>query len=311
MINKRGFEFSFTWLFVILVGLAIIFIALYVSSNLLDTSANEYQTQTAAELGALLNPLETSLASQASYTITLPEETRIYNRCYPDGAFGVQEIRTSVRSGLGKEWPTPGGPHSFSNKYLFSSNVVQGSKLHFFVVPLNMPYKVGDVIVLYDRPYCMVAPPRAIEEDIQSLGMELINVSETKSACPRDSLTVCFDGSRCDINVQIVGDGLSGIVTKNKTSMNYYGSLIYGAIFSDPVLYDCQTMRLRKRAAYLAELYEGKSAILSSEGCSSGMESDLRVYGATLLDSRKTLGEIGAYSDSLMEANDKLSCSLF
>ena len=311
MRSKRGFEFSFTWLFVILIGLAIIFIALYVSSNLLDTSANEYQTRTAAELGALLHPLETSLATQASYTVELPEETRIYNRCDSTGNFGVQDIRTSVRNGIGKEWPTPGGPHSFSNKYLFSSSIVQGDTLHFFVVPLKMPYKIGDIIILYDRSYCMVAPPRAMEEDILSLGMELVNVSSTKAGCAKGSVSVCFDGSRCDVNVQVRGDGSSGVVTKNRTSVDYYGSLIYGAIFSEPSLYECQSMRLRKRAAHLAELYEGKSSLLSSRGCSSGMESDLRIYGAALLDDRKTLSEIGIYSDSLMEANDKLSCSLF
>ncbi|MEK6896467.1 MAG: hypothetical protein AABX12_03355 [Nanoarchaeota archaeon] len=311
MKNQRGFEFSFTWLFVILIGLAILFIALYVSSNLLETGSVEYQTRTAAELGALLHPLETSLASQASYTVELPEETRIYNRCYPDGAFGTQEIRTSVRSGLGKEWPRLGEPNSFSNKYLFSSEIIQGNKLHFFVLPLAMPYKVGDIIVLYDKAYCFVAPPRAIEEDIESLGMELVNVSAVKTSCPRGSVTVCFDGSRCDINVQIRGDGSSGVVNKNRTSVNYYGSLVYGAIFSEPELYDCQSTRLRKRAAQLAALYEGKSSLLASRGCSSGMESDLRIYGAALLDSRKTISDIGVYSDSLRRTNDLLSCSLF
>lgn len=309
--NKRGFEFSFTWLFVVLIGLAILFVALYVSSQLLKTGTTEYQTRTAAELGAILHPLETSLASQASYTVALPEETRIYNKCYSEGAFGKQEIRTSVKSGLGEEWPRPSEAHSFSNKYLFSSEIVQAKNLQFFVVPLEMPYKTADLIVLYDKTYCFVSPPRFVKDDIESLDMKLINVTTLRAQCPQGSVSVCFDGSRCDVNVQLEGDGTIGSVTKNRTTVGYYGPLVYGAIFSDAELYKCQVTRVRARAAHLAELYEGKGTLMAARGCTSGMQSELRTYGALLLDSSNSIQQIGAYSDALGRDNALLSCRLF
>jgi hypothetical protein len=311
MPNKKGFEFSFTWLFVVLIGMAILFVALYVSGQLLNTSNTEYQTRTAAELGALLHPLETSLASQAAYTVRLPEETRIYNQCREIGAFGTQEIRTSVRSGLGEEWPRPSEPHTFSNKYLFSSTIVQTRELNFFVVPIEMPYKVADLVILYDKSYCLVSPPRFVSEDIESLGMKLVNVTTSKTLCSKGSVSVCFDGTRCDVQVQLEGDGTVGSVTKNRTTVSYFGPLVYGAIFSDPELYNCQVTRVRARAAHLAELYERKSALMDVRGCTSGMESELRTYGALLLDKANTIKEIGAYSDALGRDNALLSCRLF
>jgi len=40
-------------------------------------------------------------------------------------------------------------------------------------------------------------------------------------------------------------------------------ALLYAAIFSDPITYNCQVKRLMKRAGELARLYEQKSEFLS------------------------------------------------
>ena len=59
--NKKGFEFSFSWMFSIIVGSVIIFLAIYAATNILKTSTIEEETKIASQFGSLLNPVETNL----------------------------------------------------------------------------------------------------------------------------------------------------------------------------------------------------------------------------------------------------------
>ncbi len=91
----------------------------------------------------------------------------------------------------------------------------------------------------------------------------------------------------------------------------FYDSLLYGAIVSDKKQYDCQVMRLRQRAGEIARLYLGKTELLSAQGCSSGLEIDLRNYAEHLATSTSTLSSLIYESKLLGENNEKLSCKLF
>ena len=308
---KKGFEFSFTWLFALSVGAIIIFLAIYASRGLIKTGTEEYNTKVAAELGVLLNPIGTNLESSKHYSLALPDETRLFNDCSSDGAFGLQKLSVSVRSGIGQEWPKAGIPHKFANKYVFSQHAVQGKELELFVKPFNFPFKVGDLIILYSTPFCFVAPPSDVEREVNfGDGARYINVTTSKENCPMGSVSVCFSGGTgCNITVIMNQDGRSGRVMKQGQPLFYYDALLYGAIVADKETYDCQVARLMKRTAELALLYAAKSELLSSRGCSSGLEGDLRSYAQHL--SSNNLPGLIIESETLERDNEKLTCGLF
>ena len=63
MRGKRGIEFSFAWIFAILVGAAILFIAIFAATRLVTTERAVGEAETAKQLGILLNPVETGIES--------------------------------------------------------------------------------------------------------------------------------------------------------------------------------------------------------------------------------------------------------
>lgn len=59
--DKKAFEFSFGWIFAVIVGAVFIFLAIYASMKLLETQRNTQDTELGKKLGIILTPLETSL----------------------------------------------------------------------------------------------------------------------------------------------------------------------------------------------------------------------------------------------------------
>ena len=115
MINKKGFlQISFPWLFAIIVGAVILFLAIYASTTIIKTEKTTLDATSAKEIGVLLNPLETGFETGKTTSITFPTQTRIYNRCNNDGYFGRQIIKVSQLS-LGS-WSDSGIDVGFSNK---------------------------------------------------------------------------------------------------------------------------------------------------------------------------------------------------
>lgn len=299
--NKRGFEFSFAWIFAIIAGAAIIFLAVYASTSLIGNSRYETDTKIAAQLESVLNPVGTNLEEAKLLTIGFPDETRVFNRCSEAGNFGTQSLSTSVRSGIGREWLPPGAEISSKDKYVFSESSVQSNEVYAFVKPLEMPYKIADLIFIYAGSYCFVGPPRDIEEEITDLSMPGINISSNVKECPEGSKSVCFSSSDRDCD--------------KKVSLNAADeeTLIYAAIFSDDKIYECQLRRLMKRNAELAAIYGEKSEFLAGQGCSTNLAGELGSY-ASMLNNFKDSGDIVPIklkADELEEKNDKLICKLF
>ena len=134
MKGKHGFEFSFGWIFAIVVGAAILSLAIYAAVKIVGQERDIQQTIAGKEIGIILSPIETSLeGSKASY-ITFPVRTRVFNDCDNVGFFGTQKISTSIESGIGKQWVKPSTQSRFYNKYLFSSSTVEGKTA---IVPRN------------------------------------------------------------------------------------------------------------------------------------------------------------------------------
>src|SRR3990167_565357 len=92
--SKNGFlEISFAWLFALIVGAVILFLAIYTTTKVVKTEQTTIDAETAKRIGILLNPLETEFETGKTTSIILPSETKIYNGCNNIGIFGRQLIR--------------------------------------------------------------------------------------------------------------------------------------------------------------------------------------------------------------------------
>tara|TARA_Y100000034_G_C6796993_1_gene357302 strand:+ start:29 stop:952 length:924 start_codon:yes stop_codon:yes gene_type:complete len=267
--NKRAFlQISFAWLFAIIVGGFILFLAIFTSTKIINVEQTSLDAQTAKEIGVLLNPLETGFETGKKNSLTLQAETRIYNRCNNDGVFGRQIIKVSQKS-FG-EWTDTDVNVGFSNKHVFSEDFVEGKKFFLFSKPFEFPFKVADLIYLTssDKEYCFVNPPEEIKDEISDLNQENL-FSEN---CPANSVEVCFDSNDCDISVNYG----ARFVEKDDEKMYFYSdSLMYAAVFSDKEIYECQLKRVMQRTSQLTSLYKDKAEFISREGCNSNLNSDL------------------------------------
>ena len=309
--NKKGFEFSFSWMFSIIVGSVIIFLAIYAATNILKTSTIEEETKIASQFGSLLNPVETNLEDAKFSFVEFSEETRLYNDCEEAGNFGRQKISTAIKSNSERGWAERGVPITLHNKYIFSEEAVDGKTMYLLSKPFKMPFKLADLIIIYSENYCFVNSPPKIEEEVEDLDMDKIEIRNSVESCERSSKKVCFnsDSSGCDIIVNTDYERVS----KNDKTVYYVDSLIYGAIFSDPLIYECQVKRLIKRLSMLSQLYRDKTDFLSSKGCSSNLGADLTDFVSNLEDVESSSGlkAIETESKEIGGRNELLSCKLF
>ena len=190
-------QISFAWLFAIIVGVFILFLAIYATTKLISTEQETLDAKTGKEIGILLNPLETSFETAKVTSFTMPVETRIYNKCDDYGMFGKQIIQISQKSF--NEWTETDIDISFSNKYIFSEKHVEGKKFYVFSKPFDFPFKVTDLIYMISslEEYCFINPPEDIETEISDLKQKNLLFED----CSDDSIKVCFDSSDCDVSV--------------------------------------------------------------------------------------------------------------
>ncbi len=304
--NKKGVEFNFAWLFAILAGAVILFLAIYFASNLIKTSNKEITSTTAKQLSIILEPMETGLASAKKIsTISLKDETKIYNDCYESGGFGLQRISLSSKS-LGK-WTSKSADIPITNKYLFSRDIEQGKDFYVFSKPFELPWKVSEIIFLTSSSYCFLDSPDFIKDELESLGLENTKLGN----CSKEDEIVCFSGGvNCNINVNLIGneEDYYGSVSTDTESVNYAGSLMYGAIFSSKEVYECNLARLGKRLLQQALIYEDESRFLSSKcGTSSTM---LMINAARNLSSDNILG-LNEVAKNVDKQNEAAECKLW
>jgi len=266
--NKTGaFEISFAWLFAILVGGFILFLAIFASVKLIGVGEQEVSAKTSKEIGILLNPLETGFESARSASFTLPSETRIFGSCDLEGSFGRQLIGVSQKSF--NQWVETDLEVQFLNKFIFNEEFVEGKKFYIFSKPFNFPFKVGDLIYLSSQNYCFLDAPDHIAREVENLNQKNLLVGN----CTDPSIKVCFSSeSECNMEVDY-----SGKSVKKSSGTMYFeeDSLMYAAIFSERGVYECQVQRLMKKIDQLSQVYQNKMIITSREGCDSNLESDL------------------------------------
>ena len=306
MRNKRGYlQISFAWLFAILVGAVILFLAIFLSTKLIRTEQTSMGAQTGKEIGILLNPLETSFETGKTTSLTLPVETRIYNKCNNNGVFGNQIIQISQKSF--NKWTETDIDIAFSNKYIFSERYVEGKKFYVFSKPFEFPFKVADLIYITSslEKYCFVNPPEDIEEELSDLGQENLLIEDCSDS---KNIMVCFEDSDCDINVNYY----SKYVEKDDEKMYFGGdALMYAAIFSNSDVYECQLKRLMQRVENLALLYKDKALFVAETGCHSNLNLIELVNAAGSFSSSEELYEMNYLVEDIKEKNDLAECVLW
>jgi hypothetical protein len=275
--NKKGaLEFSFSWIFAILVGAFILFMVIFAIIKLMDTFNQEGSSEAAKNIGVLLNPLESGFESATKSLIKTQIETRIYPDCVAGGGsndyFGKQTIRISEKTSSNK-WSNIGTTTSIQNKYIFSENYVEGKNFYIYSKSFDFPFKVGDLLYLTSNSssYCFIDAPERIEDEIKN-SLNAPNIFFKN--CPEETLRVCFSTTtNCDV---IVRENQKS-VRKNGEIVYYEGdALMYAAIFSSKEIYECQLLRLMKRAEQLSLIYQKKSDFLYKEvGCLPEISTDL------------------------------------
>lgn len=320
MSNRKGFEFSFTWMFSILVGAAVIALAIYGVSKLIGSERNIQDTESAQQLQIIFNPLHTSVESGTRpRDLTFSSESRLSVSCNSNKQpYGEERISIASRSALGRPWQDSGLENAIRAQYIFSEKIVQGKKMNVLVQPFLFPYKVADVITLWSGSYCFVNPENEIEETLGSTGLNVSNVEivNALSKCRLNSTRVCFSGvgsgesiSGCDV---IVNSALKQVKKKGKI-MYYEGSLVYGAIFSDPEIYECNVKRLMMRTSKLAEIYTKKSQVISYvSGCGSGVGELVSIYKTQVqINNSRELSRIQLSATQMAREQQSVLCSLW
>ncbi|MCL5018373.1 MAG: hypothetical protein M1416_01245 [Candidatus Pacearchaeota archaeon] len=310
MQNKGGaLEISFGWLFAIIAGIVIIFLAIYLSTRLIGTEQETKSAETGKEIGILLNPLETSFESAQTTSITIPVDTRINNGCELIGTFGRQTIQLDQKSF--NEWTRTDINVFFNNKYIFSGERAEGKRFYIFSKPFKFPFKVADLIYMTtaNEQYCFIGAPFSIEEELSNLNQANLLTEN----CTGSEIEVCFNNEDCDVNV----DYNFGSVEKNGEVMYFDegdDALMYAGIFSSKEIYECQLKRLMMRVKTISILYANKEIISEKEGCTE--ESLIGELGAlsNLAESFGNSGEIGgikSLAESIDSKNSGRRCPLW
>ena len=313
--NKKALEMSFAWIFAIIAGAAILFIAVYIAITLVDVGEYEINTKTTQAIINLLDPLQTSTEQgKTPEPLTLTKETRIYTMCSSSGNFGENRIQIQEKSGFrDNQWTEKSGDIGTISQYIFADEEIQGKKIYFFIMPYKMPFKVADIMILHTKPYCFVNPVREIKDFIEPLSGNGINITNSVSQCPGNSIKVCFETKTgCDIGVYGAGEGI-GIVQKDGKEIVYQGNLVYAAIFSSKNNYECGVKRIMMRLEYLSELYSKKAGFVSIKGCNTGLLSDINLLG-TLAHNFKNpndLNSIKTQADEIDRKNENAICQLY
>ncbi|MCK5043522.1 hypothetical protein KAR52_00790 [Candidatus Pacearchaeota archaeon] len=306
MKNKRGYlQISFAWLFAIIVGGIILFLAIFLSTKLIRTEQTSISAQTGKEIGVLLNPLETGFEVWKTTSLSLPTETRIYNKCNNNGIFGRQIIQISQKSF--DKWTETDIDIGFSNKYIFSEEYVEGKNFYIFSKPFEFPFKVSDLIYITSasEKYCFIDAPSHIKEEISVLNQKNLFAEDCSDS---ESIKICFQGENCEINI----DSYSQYVEKDGKRLYFEGdALMYAAVFSEPDVYECQVKRLMQRVKNLALLYKDKANFISQKSdCQSNLDLLKLSNFADALESSKDLSSVSFIVDEVKEQN-KGVCKLW
>ena len=330
MKNKKAFEISFTTLFAIIVGAAILVLAVYGAMKIGNNQRFTIDTEIAEKILILTDPLQAGFAEGRHGEMEFKQETRINNFC-DDAGFGKNDIGVSTKSNIGGDWVLVGGGVQTGgervpvyNKYIFSRGKVQGKQFYVFSKPFYFPFKVSDLIFLTsnNEQFCFISPPDNIDSELRGMGIPNIKVYDAanSSACPINSTRVCFGSGAGSCNVNVYGTCTTncegtydeGYVEKKGIRYNYANSLMYAAIFSEKDIYDCNVRRLMYRAARVSEVFAEKTDLMNARGCNSKMKADLLTFaGFAMNATEKNVIALNQVAKQVGSAQDLELCGVW
>ena len=289
--NKRGIAMSFNWIFAILAGGFILFLAIFSAGKFIKTSEQTLYTETAASLISLFDPLETGLASGKAHEIGFKKKSKIFLDCeeFLNPPFGKQTISFSEQT-FGDKYGEKGQRVSIKNKYIFSDDVVEGDDVYIFSKPFFMPFKVTDMVMVtsQDQDYCFYESPEYVQESLEGLNMKNIIFMNSTNEC--EGIDVCFGASKTNCEVKVIEDQGYLINKESGKRVYYAGDMIYGAIFSSPAMYECNVKRIKVKFDELVKIYLEKIAIIERKDCVSNIGGKLSAMLGRVEDSRALIG---------------------
>ena len=308
MRNKSG-VFNFVWLFAIIAGAAILVLAVYGAMKAGDVQRFQTDSEIAKSISVLMDPLQSGFAEGSHGKISFTQETRINNDCsFVD--FGSNDVSVSTRSGVGEAWVPAGVASSMPNKYVFSGERNSGKDFYVFSKSFEFPYKVADLIFMTTGKYCFLGAPEDLVDDVVAMRVPNIEVEN----CSYDAVKVCF-GYGNDCNITVVGTSSSyevGTVEKDGESLIYVGDFMYGAIFADEDIYECNVRRLMYRTGMIADVYLEKADLMDARGCNTNLQGKLAAWKG-MVDGADSgdLGPLRTAARGLGRDEDGEACGLW
>jgi len=304
---------EFAWIFAVIVGALILFLAFYFVGTKLLSQEQEQKTVQAQSLDILLNPFAQfgNIGATTANIIDLQQKSTITFECEKQG----QELGTNTITMTAKEAAIP---RVVYDKYIFSEQTVEARKLQGISLPFQMPWRVADIIILwpYDARYCFISAPSSIKAKLSNETSTGLNISSlyfvnNAASCPENSTTVCFGASgSCDILVNIQ----QGSTRKLGTVYFAGEALMYASIFSDKQIYECNVKRLASRLYSEASVYDERTRALASKGCTATYNLAALKKAATDVSSsasQSNLNSLYQASQVIQNQNNVGDCSLF
>ncbi|VVB79742.1 Uncharacterised protein [uncultured archaeon] len=313
MISKKG-DFNFVWLFAIIAGTAFLLLAIFFAVKFGGVLKTAGDTSVSKSLEILTDPLQTGFVEAKTSKISFGVNTQLNPSCYDTG-FGYHMLSTVTESdALKKNPPTP-IEIKIPNKYIFAQQSF-GKDYYIFSKKFELGFPVADMLFISTTEYCLVNPPLRIKEEIMGLNPPKIKIQDSENnTCSEKTTRVCF-GYADNCNMTVSGTCFNsneckdqyetGTVSKDDGNVNYIGDLLYGAIFSNKDLYECNVKRLLYRTAQIADTYYEKANLMDARGCSTNLNADLDSFSQQTINATAqdlpTLFQVGKQLQMKKEA---------
>ena len=300
--EKRG-AIDFTTLLAIIVGGAILILAIYGAIKYGNTHSYQSNSAAAKELENLLNPLQAGFADCKKGELNFNTRVSIRNTC---NNYSFGESKLSLKS-FGED-EIYGVSVCSSSNYVFSKSEFNTKKLYTYSCNFNFPYKVADYVVLIPDSidYCF----EKSSEDVKALLEPFDYPTIYTENCADDFENFVQVGDGGTIEIVVLEDDLGyGYILKGEDKIYFVKDTLIPAIFSDVSIYNCVLERLLYRDSILADLYSEKGYLMNLRGCSNGMSSNLQSWKNQLVSSN--LGTLFDFSMELDKLNDGASCRIW
>jgi len=301
--GRGGFlQFSFSWLFAIIVGIVILILAIYTASKFMGIGGESNTLQASKQIEAWLQSFSLGVQSGFKTNLETRLDTRIESMCDSTEDFGEQGFRISQFSF--NKWGDSKEITGTQNIYVFTESPSEGKNFVVFAKPLKIPFKVGDLVYLKSgsSQYCFADAPDDVRYEIEHLNNTNIFFDDCQD---KKMKQVCFSNrgaGKCDMWVDYEA---KSVEKEGGTVFFIDDSMMHAAIFSDRDTYECQVVRLMKRANSVAKIYEQKIAL--NEGCGGNLKDDLVIFEeqTSKIESSSQLSGLAEISDSLENKNSE------